>query len=136
MMIGAADYINAALRVKSNIDSGMFLGIQQAAVQALKLDREWHAERNTVYAERRAWVWKILDKLHFEYSKDQEGLFVWAKPKKEAQISSIPDFIDQTLEDKYVFFTPGMIFGSNGEGYIRISLCVEASKMEEAYHRL
>lgn len=136
MVTGKKDYIDNILRVKSNIDSGMFLGIQKAATVALQQPESWHQERNAVYAKRREWVWKILDHLGFEYSKDQEGMFVWAKPKNEIQIDDLPAYIDRILEEHYIFFTPGFIFGSNGEGYIRLSLCVSAEKMEEAYNRL
>lgn len=136
MMVGKKDYIDAALRVKSNIDSGMFHGLQKAAVNALHLDEVWHLERNEIYNERREWIFKILDKLGFEYTPNQEGMFVWAKPKPNSNITSIPDFIDQLLEEKNIFFTPGMIFGSNGEGYLRASICVPVEKIKEAYNRL
>lgn len=136
MMLGKEDYITAALRVKSNIDSGMFLGIQKAAVNALHADDEWHVERNETYNERREWVFKILDKLQCDYSREQEGMFVWAKPKPESGIISIPDFIDKTLEEKHIFFTPGMIFGSNGNDYLRVSVCVPVERIKEAYERL
>ncbi len=136
MMLGNEEYVTAALRVKSNIDSGMFFGIQKAAVNALHADEEWHQERNETYNERREWVFKILDKLQCEYSREQEGMFVWAKPKPESGITSIPDFIDKTLEEKHIFFTPGMIFGSNGNDYLRVSVCVPVERIKEAYERL
>lgn len=136
MMLGKEEYVTAALRVKSNIDSGMFLGIQKAAVNALHADEEWHNERNETYNERREWVFKILDKLQCEYSREQEGMFVWAKPKPASGITSIPDFIDKTLEEKHIFFTPGMIFGSNGNDYLRVSVCVPVERIKEAYERL
>lgn len=136
MLVGAKDYIDLALRVKSNIDSGMFKGLQVAGVEALKLDDAWHAERNEVYAERREVCWQILDKLGFDYSKDQEGMFIWAKPKAESGIKDIPAFIDNLLADKLIFFTPGMIFGSNGNDYLRLSLCVPVDRMKEALGRL
>ncbi len=136
MLLGNEEYVTAALRVKSNIDSGMFLGIQKAAVNALHADEEWHLERNETYNERREWVFKILDKLQCEYSREQEGMFVWAKPKPESGITSIPDFIDKTLEEKHILFTPGMIFGSNGNDYLRVSVCVPVERIKEAYNRL
>lgn len=136
MMIGAEEYVSNALRVKSNIDSGMFLGTQKATVEALKLDDEWHFERNEVYRERRELVYKILDQLGFEYSKEQEGMFVWAKPKPNSKITDIPSFVDQTLAEKHIFFTPGFIFGENGRGYLRISLCVPKEQIEQALIRL
>ena len=136
MMVGREEYITNALRVKSNIDSGMFLGTQQAAINALSLDESWHVERNEVYQERREWVYKIFDKLKLEYSTSQEGMFVWAKPTTESLINDIPTFIDKMLYDKHIFFTPGMIFGSNGEKFLRASLCVPANRMKIAYERL
>lgn len=136
MMLGKKEYLDAALAIKSNIDSGMFLGIQQAAMKALDNDDAWHAKRNDVYRERRDWVYKILDLLNFEYSKDQVGLFIWAKPKDPIAIPDIAAFVDQILYSSYVFFTPGEIFGSNGKNFLRLSLCVPAERMKEAYERL
>jgi LL-diaminopimelate aminotransferase len=136
MMLGKSEYLNAAMTVKSNIDSGMFLGLQQAAIKALNNSAEWHAQRNAIYNERRQWVYKILDLLGFEYSKEQVGLFVWAKPKDPASIPDIAVYIDKILYESYVFFTPGEIFGSNGKKFLRLSLCVSVEKMKEAYERL
>ncbi len=136
MMLGKKEYLDAALAIKSNIDSGMFLGTQQAAIKALDNDEFWHAKRNDVYRERRDWVYKILDLLNFEYSKDQVGLFIWAKPKDPIAIPDIAAFVDQILYSSYVFFTPGEIFGSNGKNFLRLSLCVPAERMKEAYERL
>jgi LL-diaminopimelate aminotransferase len=136
MMLGKKEYLDAALAIKSNIDSGMFLGTQQAAMKALENDENWHAKRNEVYKERRDWVYKILDLLNFEYSKEQVGLFIWAKPKDPVAIPDIAAFVDQILYSAYVFFTPGEIFGANGKKFLRLSLCVPAEKMKEAYERL
>lgn len=136
VLVGAEDYITNALRVKSNIDSGMFLGIQKAAIEGLRVEDTWHEERNATYLERKEWVYKILDKLGFEYDQNQVGMFVWAKLKPSSGIQNIPDFIDQTLAEKHIFFTPGMIFGSNGDAYMRASLCVPVERIKEAYERL
>lgn len=136
MMLGGEAYLNAALTIKSNIDSGMFLGLQRAAINALDNSEQWHVERNKIYSERREWIYKILDLLGFSYSTDQVGMFVWAKPKDPKAIPDIPGFVDQVLHTNYIFFTPGMIFGSNGEGYLRLSLCVPLEKIKEAYKRL
>lgn len=136
MMLGKAEYLNAALSIKSNIDSGMFLGIQHAAIKALENNQAWHEERNKVYAERRQWVYKILDLLQFEYSTDQVGLFVWAKPINSSATGDISAFVDKVLHTSYIFFTPGEIFGSNGKPYLRASLCVPLEKIKEAYARL
>ena len=136
MMVGNEAFLKAALRVKSNIDSGMFLGIQNAAIEALNSSDDWHDERNDVYKERRDWAWKVLDKIGCTYTTNQEGMFVWAKPKPESGITDIPAFVDQLLVEKHIFITPGFIFGKNGEGYLRISLCVPKERMQEAYDRL
>lgn len=134
MIVGRQDYISSILTVKSNIDSGIFLGIQQAAIEALKVGEDWHAERNETYTKRREVAWQVLDKLGFTYSKEQEGMFVWAKPKDP--MLNIEQFIDEMLQKYYIFFTPGFIFGSNGNGYIRLSLCVHEERMKEALARL
>jgi LL-diaminopimelate aminotransferase len=134
MMVGRADYLGAVLKVKSNMDSGMFLPVQQAAIEALNNSEEWHEKRNNVYAERRAWVYKIFDLLNFTYSKDQVGMFVWAKAPNT--LENVPQFSDEILYGANVFITPGVIFGSNGERFLRISLCVPEDKMQEAYDRI
>lgn len=136
MMMGREDYLTAALAVKSNIDSGMFLGIQQAAIEALGNTEEWHKKRNEIYHERREWIYKILDRMNFEYSKEQVGLFVWAKPKDPKAIPDIAAYVDEVLYKSYVFFTPGEIFGSNGKKFLRASLCVPIEKIKEAYGRI
>ena len=136
VLLGAEEYVNAALKVKSNIDSGMYKGIQAAAIAALNVEEFWHEQRNDVYAERRRGIFKILDHLGFEYSEDQEGMFVWAKPKDTLGVAGITEYIDKLLFEKNIFITPGFIFGVNGEEYIRLSLCVSSSKVEEAYQRL
>jgi LL-diaminopimelate aminotransferase len=136
MMLGKEEYLNAALMVKSNIDSGMFLGIQQAAIKALDNSDEWHAKRNGIYQERREWIWKILDLLNFEYKKDQVGLFVWAKPKDPIAIPDVTEFVDKLLYKTFIFITPGEIFGSNGKDFLRMSLCVPVEKIKEAYTRI
>ena len=136
MMLGKEEYLNAALQVKSNIDSGMFLGLQHAAIKALDNSEEWHAERNRIYRERREMVYKIFDMLNFEYNKDQVGLFVWAKPKDPLAVPDIAVFADELLYKSFVFFTPGEIFGQNGKKFIRASLCLPVEKMKEAYARI
>lgn len=136
MLLGEESYINAALKVKSNIDSGMYKGLQAAAIAALGTEEFWHEERNGIYHERRIGVFKILDYLGFEYTKDQEGMFVWAKPSKTLQIDDMKKYIDDLLFEKNIFITPGFIFGENGEGYVRLSLCVPSTKVEQAYQRL
>jgi len=136
MMVGSPIYLNPTLTVKSNIDSGMYLGLQKAAIEAFKNSEVWHAERNKIYADRREKIFGILDKLGFEYSRKQVGLFVWCKPKDAAAIGDIPAYVDRLLNEAYVFFTPGAIFGEKGEGYLRASLCVPIEKIIEAEARI
>lgn len=133
MVLGSSEYIKAVLRVKSNMDSGMFLGIQKGAIEALNCSDMWYLSLNSVYQQRREIVWKIAEALNCTYDKMAAGLFVWAK---------LPDYIDAEeyidliLKEKSIFIAPGTIFGSNGSRYIRISLCAPQEELEEALARL
>ncbi len=131
---GNKDYIDAVLRVKSNMDSGMFLGLQQAAVEALKNDKEWFTQLNDIYRKRREAACKILDVLKCNYSSKQSGLFVWAKAPEHVQ--DVEMWIDKILYGTKVFITPGFIFGDAGTRYIRISLCATVEKLNEAHERI
>ncbi|MGI9532938.1 pyridoxal phosphate-dependent aminotransferase [Lutimonas sp.] len=133
MVVGHEDHINAILKVKSNMDSGMFYGIQKGAIEALKLSSDWFDSMNLVYKERRSIIWEICDILGCSYDKDSSGLFVWAKIPVGKKSEEITDMI---LYDHDVFITPGTVFGSQGEGYIRFSLCVEKNKMKEVLNRI
>ncbi len=134
MVVGREDYLGAILRVKSNIDSGMFLPVQHAAIKALENGEKWHEERNKIYSDRRNLVFALFDKLGFAYDKHQTGLFVWAKAPDAIQ--DVPAFSDQLLYEKNIFLTPGFIFGKNGQRYLRASLCVDKARMEQALERL
>ncbi len=118
---GKKEYIDAVLKVKSNMDSGMFLGLQHAAIEALKNGKEWFDSLNKVYAERKAVAQQILDVLGCTYSARQSGLFVWAKAPDA--IADVEKWIDEILYGTKVFITPGFIFGESGRRYIRVSLC-------------
>jgi aspartate/methionine/tyrosine aminotransferase len=133
MLLGRHDYISAVLRVKSNMDSGMFLGIQKGAVQALQCSDLWFASLNSVYEQRRKIVWQIADALKCSYNKGASGLFVWAKLPENVDAEP---FIDDLLKEKSIFITPGTVFGANGKGYIRMSLCASISDLEDALSRL
>lgn len=133
MVLGSEEHINAVLKVKSNMDSGMFYGIQKGAVVALQSGQEWFEELDQVYTKRRELMFQLADKLGCTYDKDAVGMFVWCK-LPEGSLSS-EAFIDQVLYDKDIFIAPGTIFGSNGEGYIRFSLCVKEEKIKEAIAR-
>ncbi|MBM1108136.1 aminotransferase class I/II-fold pyridoxal phosphate-dependent enzyme [Aurantibacter crassamenti] len=133
MVLGNSDHINAVLKVKSNMDSGMFYGIQKGAIEALKSSQSWYDDLNEVYRKRRALIFKLADLLNCTYDTDAVGMFVWAKLPLGSKSSEA--FIDEILYDKNIFLVPGTIFGSNGEGYIRFSLCVTEDKIEEAISR-
>lgn len=115
------------------MDSGMFFGIQKGAIEALKLDRSWFEAQNKIYAERRNLTFSLARKLGCTFDENPVGLFVWAKLPEG--VNSSEKFVDEILYEKHIFITPGTIFGSNGEGYIRFSLCVEAEKITEAINR-
>jgi len=134
MLIAAEERVNEILRFKSNMDSGMFLPVQLAAAKALSLDKSWYDSVNQVYTERREKVYELLDTLGCAYSKQQVGMFVWAKipaTYKDGYALS-----DKVLYDANVFITPGGIFGSAGNNYIRVSLCGSMEKFNEAIKRV
>ena len=134
MLVGSSENITKVLKVKSNMDSGMFYGIQKGAIAALNLDKSWFEDLNKVYLKRRKLIWNIADKLNCSYDKNSKGLFVWAKLPNH--IKSSEQYIDTLLKEKKIFIAPGTIFGSNGEGYIRFSLCIDEVKIDEALKRI
>ena len=134
MLCGAEKRIEEVLRFKSNMDSGMFLPLQLAAAKALTLDKQWFQRLNSLYRERRAIVYQLLDLLKCTYSKDQAGLFIWAKIPAPYENSF--DLSNEILHKARVFITPGGIFGSEGNQYLRVSLCSSAEKFNEAITRL
>ncbi len=133
MVVGDAEIIKTILQVKSNMDSGMFFGIQKGAVEAFKLSSDWFKAQNEIYKRRRAIVWQIFDALNCTYNKNIGGLFVWAKLPEGIKSE---DVTDDLLYNKNVFITPGTVFGSNGAGYLRASLCVSEEVLEEVLNRI
>jgi aspartate/methionine/tyrosine aminotransferase len=134
MIAGHSDYIKNLLKVKSNMDSGMFLAMQMAAVEALKSPDSWYDEINEVYGKRRKIVEEIMVLLNCKFDKSQVGLFVWGQiPDK---IINCELYIEEILNKTNVFITPGFIFGENGMRYIRISLCATEKRLLEAKERL
>jgi LL-diaminopimelate aminotransferase len=131
---GRKDYIDAVLKVKSNMDSGMFLGIQHAAAEALKNGKEWFESLNKMYGERKRVARQILDVLETSYAEKQSGLFLWAKAP--AHVKDVEKWIDEVLYGTKVFITPGFIFGDAGKRYIRISLCCTVDMLTEALKRI
>jgi len=131
---GKTELIESILKVKSNMDSGMFLPIQKAAISALNVSTDWIKQLNFTYSERRKVVWKILDKLDCSYSKDKVGLFVWASIPDKYDSAEI--WINEILYKAKVFITPGFIFGSSGNKFIRVSLCNTTEALREALNRI
>lgn len=133
MVLGNSGHITAVLKIKSNMDSGMFYGIQKGAITALKSGSAWFKKLDEVYSRRRNLMYALVDKIGATYDTNTAGMFVWAKLPKGSKSSE--EFINELLYEKNIFIAPGTIFGSNGEGYIRFSLCVEEEKIKEALNR-
>lgn len=134
MLASNEQFVKWILRVKSNIDSGQFKPMQMATIAALDNNDEWHKKMNDIYAERRVWAEKIMDLMDCKFDKRQVGLFVWGKLPDTAVDSK--EFVDLILYKARVFITPGAIFGSNGDRYVRISLGSSVEKIKEAYERI
>lgn len=134
MLCAAKERIDEVLRFKSNMDSGMFLPMQLAAAKALGLGKDWYDSVNSVYRQRRVKVFALLDLLQCHFSKDQAGMFVWAKIPagyKDGYALS-----DEVLYNANVFITPGGIFGDAGNGYVRVSLCCKEENIDAAIERV
>ena len=132
MVSGNAIFMDAILKVKSNMDSGMFYGIQKGAIAALKLGKDWFENQNEIYSIRRNLIFQLAEKMKCTFDRNSVGLFVWAKLPIGIQSE---EFIDKLLLEKHIFLTLGTIFGSNGEGYFRFSLCVKEEDICEAIKR-
>ena len=130
-----ATFISWILKVKSNIDSGTFRGLQLAAAEAYRNTPEWHRQANiTTYASRRRYAEQIMQALGCAYDPKQVGMFLWGRiPDSYANAEQLTE---RVLHEARVFITPGFIFGSNGERYIRISLCAKEEKLEAALRRI
>ena len=128
-------FISWILKIKSNIDSGTFRGIQLAAAAALSNEAEWHREANIeTYARRRKYAERIMDVLGCKYDPNQVGMFLWGRIPDS--YSNCEELTERVLHEARVFITPGFIFGSNGERYIRISLCAKEEKIQNALERI
>ena len=133
MAVGNATAVEALARVKTNIDSGAFIPIQEAAAQALRGDQSWLAERNAIYQARRDAVLGFLPALGMQAERPQATLYVWAQvPTGETSVA----FSRRVLEATGVWLTPGTAFGPHGEGYVRISICMPEERLREAGDRL
>jgi len=133
MLLGAKPILEEVLKVKTQMDSGMFYGIQQGAIAALKVSSEWFENMNEIYQKRRKLIWQIAEALDCTFDKNTSGMFVWAKIPAGKKAENI---VDDLLYKHHIFIAPGTIFGSKGEGYIRFSLCVPEEKIKEALDRL
>ena len=134
MLGGASHYVQNILRFKSNMDSGMFRPVQLAAVKALSLDKTWYQGLNAAYRKRQQKAFELMDLLNCEYDRGQTGLFVWAKIP--AKYKNAFEVSDEILYGANVFITPGSIFGSQGDQYIRASLCSTVEVFEESINRI
>jgi len=132
MLSGAAHHIVNVIKVKSNMDSGMFYGVQKGAIEALKSSTQWFKELNAIYEKRRQLVWQLATQLGCDFDKKTSGMFVWAKLPQGIDSEQ---FIDELLYKKNIFIAPGTIFGSNGNGYVRFSLCASEKSINEAIKR-
>ena len=133
MLIGSKQNIDSVLKIKSNMDSGMFYGVQMGAVNALKLDESWFNKINDIYLKRKKIVLEICDILNLSYDSKSVGMFVWAKINSNKSSKELTDYL---LYEKNIFVAPGFIFGKNGEGYIRFSLCLDEQLIIKAKSRL
>lgn len=133
MLCGNKEFLKSVIKVKSNMDSGMFLAIQEGAVAAFQLGEDWFDELNQIYQKRRQLIWQLVDHLGARYETETSGMFVWAKldEGEEAKV-----YVDRLLQEKHIFIAPGDIFGDNGKGYIRFSLCVKEEAIKEALNRV
>jgi LL-diaminopimelate aminotransferase len=133
MLTGSAEHLQNVIKVKSNMDSGMFYGIQKGAIEALNSSKKWFKDLNKIYAERRALVWELATTLNCKFETTTSGMFVWAKLPAGLKSET---FIDSLLHEHHIFIAPGTIFGSNGEGYIRFSLCAPKESIQSAINRV
>lgn len=133
-LIGAEEYIDVVMRFKSNMDSGMYKPVQKAAAKALHLGEDWFESLNVHYRSRREKARKIFDLLDCSYSDDSVGMFVWAKVPD--YIADVESWIEEILIKARVFITPGFIFGTNGERYVRIALCSDESILQNAFDKI
>lgn len=131
MLATNAQFLQWILRVKSNMDSGMFRPMQLAAAAALNAPREWYDSMNAIYAKRKALAMAIMKEIGARVSGNQVGLFLWGKVESEAK-----EICDKILYQAKVFLTPGFIFGENGKKYVRISLCCNEEKLQQALDRI
>ena len=133
MLCGSQEHLSTVLKVKSNMDSGMFYPLQIGAIAALKLSKTWFKTQNEIYQNRKEKILALARALNCVPSKDQAGMFIWARvPEGETS----EGLVEKQLHQYSIFVAPGFIFGSQGEGYIRFSLCADADVIEKALKRV
>jgi len=133
-LVGHENGVNTVMKFKSNMDSGMYKPLQEAAAKALTMDKSWMYSLDVIYQKRKILAQEIMTEVGAEFEEDTAGLFVWAKVKDKTK--SVEVFCDEILYNAKVFITPGHIFGKNGEGYIRISLCSSEEILMDALDRI
>ena len=133
MLCGSEKNINSVLKVKTNMDSGMFFPLQAGAAMALRLPQEWFREQNKIYMRRKEEIRKLATALECSFSEDQAGMFLWCKVPEG---NTSEGFVEHLLKEYHIFAAPGFIFGSQGEGYIRFSLCASEENIIKACNRL
>ena len=134
MLASNAQFVQWILKVKSNVDSGQFRPMQLAAVEALKASKEWYEGNNRVYRSRRDLAGQIMHAMGCTYDEKQVGMFLWGKIP--ASLKNVEELTEKILHEARVFITPGMIFGSQGDRYVRLSLCCKNDKLQEALERI
>jgi len=134
MVGGHEQLIQALLQVKSNYDSGMYLPVQEAAIEALSLNKSWYEKNNQIYQERKDLLRDILSNLGLSFDPDSQGMFVWSEIPKSFKDAF--EYSDHILNKYRVFAAPGAIFGSNGNRYIRFSLCSSMNQIKEFGNRI
>jgi len=133
-LCGDEKYVDTVLNIRSNVDSGMFYALQKAATEALNLDYTWFKQQDKVYSRRKELVHDLFSLLNCTYNKNQVGLFVWAKIPDS--VDSVDDLVDDLILSAEVFITPGKIFGSEGERYLRASLCTKEETLKKVIQRI
>ena len=132
MLCGSEKHINSVLKVKTNMDSGMFFPLQAGAAMGLRLPQEWFREQNKVYLKRKEEILKLATALKCSFTEDQTGMFLWCKVPEGITSEA---FVEHLLQEHHIFVAPGFIFGSQGEGYIRFSLCASEENIIKACKR-
>ncbi len=133
MLSGSEKHINSVLKVKTNMDSGMFFPLQAGAAMAMRLPQEWFREQNKIYQRRKEHIVKLANALNCSFKQDQTGMFLWCRVPGDTTSEA---FVDHLLKEYHIFVAPGFIFGSQGEGYVRFSLCATEESIIKACNRV